>query len=493
MTDPGPPDPLNAGTDGDVPVEDLPLEMETSPRRAASAQLVVESEVGSEAALREAMDPANQSLADAMRLSYRVLRLLILALVAAFLVSGFKRVDDRQSGVMLRFGRIVTGDDGGRLEPGLRRNLLPYPAGEFIIFDVENRPVDLGNTFWPRIAANMTLNQAIDRASSKGTLAPGDVGTVLTDGGDIAHLQVTATYDIVNPVKLVNRLHIADTDRTVELALERAVVASAAGLPLQELVEHPEVVRDLIQRSAQELLDAIDCGIQLTGVQILDAKPPFAIVRIYRELQTAREEARRDVEKSRQEAEDALIAAAGADWRELTDLIERYERQETLGNRELAADMLGQINLYLESDRIGGAVAGMIQRAQAYESQIEVTLGREARRFADLLPSFREQPYLVCRRLWMEAVSEVLDRPDAEIIRVPEGLGRVDLAISGSEEISRIRRDLLLKWRERKALIETIGTWTPYQQRTEHFELGESVPLLEIGPDGKIRARGHRR
>jgi len=467
--------------------------MEASPRRAASAQLVVEKEVGSEAALREAMDPANQSLADAMRLSYRVLRLLILALVAAFLVSGFKRVDERQSGVMLRFGRIVAGEQGAALAPGLRRNLLPYPAGEFIIFDVANRPVDLGNTFWPRIPANMTLNQAIDRASSKGTLAPGDVGTVLTDGGDIAHLQVTATYDIVNPVKLVNRLHIADTDRTVELALERAVVASAAGLALQGFVDQPEVVRDLIQRSAQELLDAIDCGIQLTGVQILDAKPPFSIVKVYRELQTAREEARRDVEKSRQEAQDSLIGAAGADWRDLVDHIERYKRHEALGNTELAMEVLGQINLYLESDLVGGEVAAMIQRAQAYESQIELTLGKEARRFADLLPSYREQPYLVCRRLWMEAVTDVLDRPDAEIIRVPEGLGRIDLAISGSEEIARIRRDRLLKWRERQALIETLGGWRRYQQTTEDFEPGEAIPLLEIGPDGKIRPRGRRR
>ncbi len=493
MTDPGPHDPLNAATDGDIPVEDRPLEMEAPPRRAASVQLVVEAEVGSDAALREAMDPANQSLADALRLSYRVLQVVILALVAAFLVSGFQRVDDRQSGVMLRFGQIVAADGDGALEPGLRRNLLPYPAGEFIIFDAESRPVDLGNTFWPRIPANMTLNQAIDRASSKGTLKPGDVGTVLTDGGDIAHLKVTATYDIIDPVKLVHRVHLGDTDAIVELALERAVVASAAGLALQGLVDQPEIVRDLVRQRAQELLDTIDCGVQLTDVQILDAKPPLSIVRVYRELQTAREDARRDIEKSRQEAQDSLIAAAGARWRDLADLIERYERQETLGNHELAEELFGQINLFLESNKVGGAVTGMIQRARAYESEIELTLGREARRFSDLLPSYREQPYLVCRRLWMEAVSDVLNRPDAEIIRVPEGLGRIDLAISGSEEISRIRRDLLLKWRERKALIKTIGDWTPYLQGTDDYEIGEAIPLLEIGPDGKIRARGRRR
>ena len=86
------------------------MEVET-PRRSASAQLIVEADVGSDAALREAMDPANQSLADALRLSFRVLQFVILALLALFLVSGFQRVDDGESGVMLRFGRIVEGDE----------------------------------------------------------------------------------------------------------------------------------------------------------------------------------------------------------------------------------------------------------------------------------------------------------------------------------------------------------------------------------------------
>ena len=46
-------------------VEEETLEDTDLPRRAASAEFVVSAEAGSEAALREAMDPANQSFADA--------------------------------------------------------------------------------------------------------------------------------------------------------------------------------------------------------------------------------------------------------------------------------------------------------------------------------------------------------------------------------------------------------------------------------------------
>jgi len=476
----------------DVPIEDRPMDVET-PRRVASAQLVVESEVGADAELRAAMDPANQSLADALRLSYRFLQFVILALLALFLVSGFQRVDDSQSGVMLRFGRIVEVDDQLALEPGLRRNLLPYPAGEFVIFDVESRSVQIATTFFPRLPANMSLDQAIERASPKGTLRVGQVGYVLTDGGDIAHLQATATYNISDPVKLVETLNVSDADRTVKLALDRAIVASSAGLMLQELVEQPETVRELIRVNAQDMLDTIDCGIRITDVQLLDAKPPFAIVKVYRELQNAREESRRAIETARQEATEALIEAAGERWRVLAELIDRYQREEDLGSTVRATEILGEINTLLESDDVHGAIAEMIHRANAHESEIELTLGREAQRFRDLLPSYRAQPYLVSKRQWLLAVTDVLNNKDVEIFRVPAGLGNIDIGISGSEEIARIRREELLKRRQREGMNRALSGYSRYLQRTEDWDLDTSNPLLEIGPDGKIRPKGGRR
>ncbi len=468
------------------------MEVET-PRRAASAQLVVETEVGADAELREAMDPANQSLADALRLSYRVLQFVILALLALFLVSGFQRVDESQSGVMLRFGRIVEVDNQRALAPGLRRNLLPYPAGEFVIFDVAGRSVDIPTTFFPVLPSNISLDQAIERASPRGTLRAGQVGYVLTDDGDIAHLKAAATYEIIDPVKLVERLDVDEADRTVKLALDRAIVASAAGLMLQELIEQPEVVRDLIRTNAQDLLDRIDCGIRITDVRLLDAKPPFAIVKVYHELQNAREESRRAIVNAGQEATETLIETAGPRWRVLAELIGRYQREEDLGNTVRGTELLGEINTLLESDDVDGAVADMINRAKAYESEIELTLGREAQRFLDLLPSYRAQPYLVCKRQWLTAISDVLDNKDIEIIRVPAGLGNIDIAIAGSEEIARIRREELLKRRQRQGMIEALSSYKAYMQPTYTWELGESNPLLEIGPDGKIRAKGARR
>lgn len=493
MADPADNDntPQQPWSDGDVPIEGLePMEVEPTPRRAASARFVVETDVGSEAALREAMDPANQSLADALRLSFRVLQVVIVVLVVLFMISGFRTVKMQESGVMLRFGGIVERDDPQALEPGLRRNLLPYPAGEFVIFEVENLWADLGDTYWPPIPDNVTLDRAIEHANVRSVLKPGEVGTVVTSDGDLGHLRLRAEYEIGDPVRYVEAVKLEDAGRIVELALQRAVVQAAAVMTLQQLVDEPEDAEARIKQGAQSVLTSIDCGIQLVSVQLPDTKPPFAIVKVYRDLQNAREEAREMIEKARQGADEQLIKAAGLNYAALSDLIDRYEEAEDLGDREGAEMLLAEINTFLESGEARGDVLETIQKAKAYESAIELTLGRQAQRFRNVLPQYRKQPGLTARRLWVEARQSVMGRSDVEIIRVPVGLGTIDVTISGSEEIARLRQKARERRRERAAQMNAAELIQPYEIRAEEFEPGQAQPVLERDEGGRLRPAG---
>ena len=495
MTEPNDQNPLQQPLpDGDVPIEGVePMEVEPQPRRTASARFEVETEVGSEAALREAMDPANQSLADALRLSFRVLQVVIVVLVVLFLISGFRTVKGNESGVMLRFGRIVEVDGQPDLEPGLRRNLVPYPGGEFIIFDVENLVVDLGDTFWPTIPPNVTLDHAIERSHVRSALKPGEVGTVIAGDGDLAHLKLNAVYEISGAVSYVKHIKLGDADRIVELALQRATVHAAAGLSLQELVDQPEQAEVRIKQAAQEVLDSLDCGIRLTSVHLPDTKPPFAIVKVYRELQNAREEGREVIEKARQEADEELIQMAGPGYADLSRLIEGYEEAQDLNDADRVETLLARINAFLESDEVRGEVREIIERAKAHESEIERTLGSEARWFATILPQFRAQPDLVVRRLWVEARREVMGRQDVEIFRVLPGQGTIDVAISGSEDVADRRRRNRQAQRERDARLKAAGIIEQYQIRAEDYEPGEARPALQRDSGDRIRPRGSQR
>ena len=99
----------------------MPPPEEEAPRRAASARLEVRGGPGREAMLREALDPANQSLRDALRLSFRVLQLVMVVLVVVFLFSGLKTIEPGQIGLRLQLGQL----EEEALEPGALGPAIP--------------------------------------------------------------------------------------------------------------------------------------------------------------------------------------------------------------------------------------------------------------------------------------------------------------------------------------------------------------------------------
>ena len=55
------------------------------------------------------LDPANQSLAEALRTTFRILKFFMVVLVVLFLASGAIVVDQNEQAVVFRFGRPVGG------------------------------------------------------------------------------------------------------------------------------------------------------------------------------------------------------------------------------------------------------------------------------------------------------------------------------------------------------------------------------------------------
>ena len=60
------------------------------------------------------MDPATKSLADALRVSFRVLTVIMVFVVIAFLLTGLKSIEAQEVAVKKVFGKIV-----GTAEQGL--------------------------------------------------------------------------------------------------------------------------------------------------------------------------------------------------------------------------------------------------------------------------------------------------------------------------------------------------------------------------------------
>ena len=90
----------------------------------------------------EELDAAGRSLSDALRISFAILKVIMVVLVVGFLASGFRTVETGEQGVVLRFGQIQRTEGPGWVW------VFPYPIDELIRIPVDKRINLPVKTFW---------------------------------------------------------------------------------------------------------------------------------------------------------------------------------------------------------------------------------------------------------------------------------------------------------------------------------------------------------
>ncbi len=475
--------------EGFDPVAEESVESDT-PRREKSAEFDVAGvEAGAE--MLHSMDPANQSLADALRLSYRVLQLAILGLAVVFLFSGFQTVRENSTGVRTLFGRVVGEGSEAAIGTGLQP-FWPYPVGEIVTVPMK-RTVQVDRAFFPNLRAprgagtvqDLSLDQATDSADVSKPIRPGPQGdgSLILRGGDLGHCRMTAEYSIDDPVAFLTRFTAEDADEVVRMALERATVHVAASLTLSDFIDDREAASRRVRDLAQETLRGVDSGIRLTAVSVTDRIPPLSVRKGVQGVQAARERAKIAVEVARRESSTILDDAAGAAaFDDIVSLIGDYETAISLGQEDEADLVLAEIGVRFDEGDIGGDAAATLTRARAYRSMVDSGLGTFARRVDSLSASYRENPSQLVRQLWLDAYREVLDGPEVEVLSAPPGLGGLALRMKSSAEIASSRRDSALEQRTQQSLSELdLGSW---QLGSRQISIGRSGRRLQRDASG---------
>ncbi|MHC4992897.1 MAG: hypothetical protein ACYTGC_18140, partial [Planctomycetota bacterium] len=138
-----------------------------------------------------------------------------------------------------------------------------------------------------------------------------------------------------------------------------------------------------------------------------------------------------------------------------------------------------------------GEVARIIDYARSYRSEVESTLGSDARYFASLLPAYQRQPEMVVRRLWLETYGRVLEYDDAEIIYAPRDLASLQLRVSGLESVANVRRDRAMQRREAQAnqsILQELGL-RGRTRRAQDMQMGGPGRQLDVS-GGAVRSKG---
>lgn len=415
------------------------------PARAASVQLRERGEGETSASL---MDPANQSLAEALRITFRLLQLAMVVLVVLYFGSGLQSIRANERGVRLIFGKIAASD----LRPGFHW-AAPYPIGELVKVDVGITNQNIDRAFWPYVEPGKE-NAGIDGLRSRASLSPEQDGSMLTGDGAIAHTQWKVQYTRANAGLYAQNVYPPHETGIVRAAVQRGIVQAVAGVEIDALLKQSATgegsVASRAKSISQGLLDRI--GVKGTGIEVeqlsLESKiPPVYLRDAFNSVLEATSKASKAREDAQKEGNTLLSNTAGAAAPVLIELIDRYQQEIDAGEADAAASTLALIDRVFVGESVevagatvnpplGGDVARILSEARQYRSAVQDRAKSELTVFQAKLEQFKTNPTVMVTADWTEAMGMFFSDPRLEIHFVPAGTDTLELVINGDPEIA---------------------------------------------------------
>ncbi len=431
-------------------LEEMPVE---APRRGASMTLQTDDVRQARAASLEA---ANQSLADALRIMYRLLQVVMIALAALFLLSGFQQVDESERAVKIEFGRVVDAN----LETGAHFS-LPYPLGEVRKVATSAEPIRLDTSFFPRLSQADQGKPFQETSLGRTTLIPGTDGSLITADVNLAVARWQITYERAEPEKFLEHI-VADDERTlVQRVAESAIVHAAASRTADELIgggadgggAQTAVLQRDVQARMQERLDAVDSGIRVVAVTLTDQiYPPRRVYDSFLRSDSAVSQAEADISAARKEADQILTQVAGTAYRPILQLIDVYERLLDDGDEESAEHTLEVLfdvldGAYAEQSliidgvdygqvQVTGQASRLLTEARSYRDTVVQEARSDAERFAASRRVFEQSPELFVTTVFQEAMLGLFRNTPVELFTIPDPEGAFEILLNSDPEIA---------------------------------------------------------
>lgn len=480
-----------------VEFDAAPMEVEV-PRRAASLTLRAGDDARS--ARAASMEAANRSLADALRITYFLIIVVMIGMVLLFAFSGFQQVNESERGIKVRLGQIVDAD----LQPGFQLS-LPYPLGEIIKVPTGQVTVQVDEAFWPRLGEE-DRNKPLDQAGFGQALRPGVDGSLITGDNNLAHAQWTVVYSRSNPADYKRNMLTEDEPRIVQAMVKRAVVQAVAEVPIDDLLKRgagrstvspppptpapadaasapaepvpadtpaaeapavptpvpaaepatPDRENDIearVRRLTQQGLDSIDSGLQIESISLRSLSPPMRVIPEFRKVQEAEAAAGRKRDEALQERNRILNAVAGTAYAPLLDLIEIYGKQLDLKDTVAADKTLADIFAIIDGTRPGtgfslndknypdfrvsGEVSSIISEANTFRSTVVQQAKQQGLTFQAKLDQYRVSPSVFLVREWSDSLIGLLSSQSVEAFLMPEGTREIDIMLNSDPEIKK--------------------------------------------------------
>lgn len=439
------------------------------------------------------IDPAMQSLADALKVSFRVLSIGMLVFVLLFLATGISSIEPTEQGIVKVFGKVT------RVVPkGLVYN-WPFPIGEIQKISTKENSLDIGNQFWMFETPEEKGSPLAQRSRQNNGLRPGYDGYLITGDRNIIHIRFSCLYRVGDPRAYVSM--VQDPLKSLTDVVCAAAVEAAATRTADSIQYNHESFLTQVKEIAQAKIDVLMGfkpngglhGIVITNVLLKpgDSKTwPLGAFDAYEKAQRAESEKQIAINKAIATAKETLINSVGSlDYSELVgepwDDAQRFSAEPAYnlialyGHLDGVADAAATeyakaptpqnkaalekaqaerrktwdtINIILTRATIGGQASKIIAQAESEKTAIIENAQRRAKRFVELHEQYEKAPQLFLDKMWANVYDELMSSPTVEKwYFTPGKMGSV-VKINSDPAVRQAIRDYRLKQeKERKA------------------------------------------
>ncbi len=416
----------------------------------------------------EPADPAQKSLADAMRVSFMILKVIMFFMLIFYASTGVFTVKPQQQVVRLQFGKIVGENEGLVYNPGWYVG-WPYPVEEKVYVPTTQRSVNILDTFWyePGAAGSNRPGQPLN---------PEKDGSLLTGDANIVHGRFTVYYtvnNVIDFVKNVGQVKPGDprypvgtetypmmfADDLVANVAEQGIVYATARMNADDFIKG-EFGRSAAIQRMQDALDGLEAGIKIDRLAVDKSEAPLAVQPAYNSVTNAESERSQKINAARQQRTNLLTTAAGEAHDALFTLVREYELAQSANDTAAAEALSAKIDTAFDQLRmpaelggaaIGGDASRLISEANTYRTETVERVKSEADSFRTLLSKYRESPGLFASRAWQQAREEIFT---GDIETLYNNGGQLYLELNADPELSRKREQERLEQAERDAQMQ---------------------------------------
>ena len=345
----------------------------------------------------DSLDTGSQALAEALRSSFAIVKIVMVLMVIAFFASGIFQVGPQEKAVILRLGKPV--GEGARqlLGAGLHWS-WPYPIDQVIKIPIsEIQRVD-STTGWYFTTPDQQ-DYTGENLYTSAPLNPAIDGYALSADTNIVHVRATLYYRVVDPLRAVfgfssdtNFVYgLAGVSNAVQNVLNNALLYTAAHYDVDDILTRDVGgFQDAVGQRAKDMIDAGNLGVVIDRCDVYSA-PPRQLQDIFSQVATANQARNQAITEAHSYATTNLLAAGAraaaitntaeiartiyvtqlsADAQKFNDLLPKYERNPDLFVQVQVAQTMSQVLTNVEKWVVPDSDGGD-------RTQVRLMLGRE--------------------------------------------------------------------------------------------------------------------